>query len=146
MRRIAIALSKGGVGKTTTAINLAAGLARAGQRVLLVDVDTQGQVAKALRVQATSGLAEVMAGEAQLELAIVAVRQRLWLLAGGRSLAGLKRVIARKDFGGERLLAEALAPLADSLMKRAVEPSRPRPLRMTILAPANTLASAGEGT
>jgi chromosome partitioning protein len=113
MRRIAIALSKGGVGKTTTAINLAAGLARAGQRVLLVDVDTQGQVAKALRVQVTSGLAEVTAGEAQLESAIVAVRERLWLLAGGRSLAGLKRVIARKDFGGERILAEALAPLAD---------------------------------
>ena len=38
-------------------------------------------------------------------------REGLWLLAGGRSLAGLKRVIARKDFGGEQSLAEALGPL-----------------------------------
>ena len=63
MRKIAVALSKGGVGKTTTAVNLAAGLALAGQRVLLIDVDTQGQDAKALGLAPPAGLAELVAGD-----------------------------------------------------------------------------------
>jgi chromosome partitioning protein len=111
MRKIAIALSKGGVGKTTTAINLAAGLARAERRVLLVDMDTQGQVAKALGLRPAAGLAEMVTEERQPEEAVVEARENIWLLAGGRALAGLKRVIARKDFGGEQTLAEALVPL-----------------------------------
>jgi chromosome partitioning protein len=111
MRKIAIALSKGGVGKTTTAVNLAAGLARAGQRVLLVDMDTQGQVAKALGAKPAVGLSEVVMDGLPPEQAAVESREGMWLLAGGRSLVGLKRVIARKDFGGERTLAEALATL-----------------------------------
>jgi chromosome partitioning protein len=111
MNKIAIALSKGGVGKTTTAVNLAAGLAQAGRRVLLVDVDTQGQVAKALGLRPPAGLAELVAGDLAPEQTVVQARERLWLLAGGRSLAGLKRLIARKDFGGEQTLSEGLAPL-----------------------------------
>lgn len=111
MRKIAVALSKGGVGKTTTAVNLAAGLARAGQRLLLVDVDTQGQVARSLGVQPPAGLAELVTGESTPEQSIVEVREHLWLLAGGRGLAGVERMIVRKDFGGERTLAEALSPL-----------------------------------
>ncbi len=111
MRKIVISLTKGGVGKTTTAVNLAAGLALAGSKVLLVDTDTQGQVSFMLGLQPKAGLAELMAEELMPEEAIVAARERLWLLAGGRALAGVKRLIARKDFGGERTLAEALAPL-----------------------------------
>jgi chromosome partitioning protein len=113
MRRIAIALSKGGVGKTTTAVNLAAGIARSGKSVLLVDVDTQGQVTRALGVKTDRGLAEYIQGSLELDEALIPARDNLWLLGGGRSIAGLKRDITRKDFGGEQTLSEALIPLND---------------------------------
>ena len=50
---------------------------------------------------------------AEAEQAITPARDNLDLLAGGRGLASLKRLITRKDFGGEQTLAEALAPLDD---------------------------------
>ena len=111
MRRIAVALSKGGVGKTTTAVNLAAGLVKQGRQVLLIDMDTQGQAAKMLGIQPAAGLGEVLNNDAALDQTLVEARPGLWLLPGGRSLAGLKRAIDRKEFGGERTVSEALAPL-----------------------------------
>ena len=113
MRKIAVALSKGGVGKTTTAVNLAAGLALDGHRVLVVDMDTQGQVSKMLGVDAAPGLAEVSNGDLTLAEAVIPARENLYLLAGGAGLAGLKRLIARKDFGAERTVAEAMTPLSE---------------------------------
>jgi chromosome partitioning protein len=108
MRRIAVAISKGGVGKSTTAVNLAAGLAHGGATVLLVDTDTQGQVSSMLGVSPPRGLAEVIGDECLLSEAVVEARERLWVLAGGRALAGVKRQIGKMEIGGERALAEAL--------------------------------------
>jgi len=110
-RRIGVSLSKGGVGKTTTSVNLAAGLALAGKRVLLVDTDTQGQSSFMLGVKPKGGLTELVTGELPPEEAIIQARKNLWILAGGKSLAGLKRLIDRKDYGGELTIAEALTPL-----------------------------------
>jgi chromosome partitioning protein len=115
MRKIVVALSKGGVGKTATACHLAHGLARAGHKVLLVDTDTQAQCSYFLGARPEVGLAEVLAGEAKPREAMAEVRKGLWLLAGGRGLAGSRRVIARMDAGGEKALVEALAPLEGKL-------------------------------
>ncbi|MEA2084270.1 MAG: AAA family ATPase [Thermodesulfobacteriota bacterium] len=110
-RRIGVSLSKGGVGKTTTAVNLSMGLSVAGFKVLLVDTDTQGQVGFMLGVTPRAGLTELTTKELAAEEVLIQARERLWVLGGGKSLAGLKRLIDRKDFGGELTLSEALAPL-----------------------------------
>ncbi len=109
-RILSISLSKGGVGKTTTAINLSAALAITKRRVLLIDTDTQAQAGKALGLRPKVGLADFMMGQVPFDKAIVEARPNLDLLAGGHRLAGVKQVIAETDMRQEETLAAALAP------------------------------------
>ena len=72
-RIIAIANQKGGVGKTTTAINLSACLAEAKQRVLVIDIDPQGNTTSGLGIdkeEKENTIYEVMLGEISIEQAI----------------------------------------------------------------------------
>lgn len=113
MRKIAVALSKGGVGKTTTAINLAAGLAQRERRVLLIDADTQGQCAKALDLDATVGLANLVLNDAPTHEVVQEARPNLYLLANGSELAGVERLIARQEYNSQDVLATHLAVFDD---------------------------------
>jgi chromosome partitioning protein len=96
MRTLAVAMAKGGVGKTTTAVNLAGGLAARGKRVLLVDCDTQDQVARFLGVRPDFGLYEFIteksaAGQpVSRNRAVHCARENLWVLSGGIRLVELK--------------------------------------------------------
>ena len=110
-RKICVTLSKGGVGKTTTSVNLSAGLALAGYKVLLVDTDTQGQSSYGLGKNQRAGLTELLTKELAPEECIIRARKNLWLLAGGKSLAGVKRIIDKKSFGAEWALSKAMKEL-----------------------------------
>lgn len=111
IRRICVALSKGGVGKTTTSVSLSAGLALAGHKVLLVDTDTQGQASYMLGKKTKAGLTELLTEELAPEECVVRARKNLWLLSGGKSLAGVRRLIDKKSFGAEWTFAEAMKKL-----------------------------------
>ncbi|PID85729.1 MAG: chromosome partitioning protein ParA [Chloroflexi bacterium] len=109
-RIISISLSKGGVGKTTTAVNLSAALAISGRRVLLIDTDTQAQAGKALGFRPETGLADFILGQVSFAEAIIEARPHLHLLAGGHRLAAIKQVIAEADMRQEETLSAALTP------------------------------------
>lgn len=111
MRKIAVSLSKGGVAKSSSSVAIAHGLSLQNKRVLLIDTDDQGQDAFLLGVKPPKGLAELLNDEIKAEDAIFEARPNLWILSGGKSLAGVKRSIGRKDFGAEQTLSEALKPL-----------------------------------
>ena len=114
MRSIAIINQKGGVGKTTTAVHVAAALARAGQRVLLIDLDPQSHASLHFGVQLgpnEPGVYDVLLRDVPPSRAFHNVNEHLVLLPGGIDLVGAELEL-RERAGREHVLANALAPLA----------------------------------
>ncbi|HEX3818504.1 MAG TPA: ParA family protein [Chthoniobacterales bacterium] len=111
MKIVAIANQKGGVGKTTTAVNLSVALAERGQDILLIDLDPQGNATSSLGLQEIEGQSvyEPLLGETPLTEKILPTRvDHLFFIPADLDLAGVEIEIARMNNHLTRL-AEAIA-------------------------------------
>jgi chromosome partitioning protein len=107
-RVYAVANQKGGVGKTTTAINVGACLAEAGERVLLVDLDPQANATSGLGMRANGASAhDLLDGVPLVQLARPSAFPNLDVVMAKRDLAAAAVELTRRE-GGERYLAESL--------------------------------------
>jgi len=111
---IAFANQKGGVGKTTTTINLAACLAEAGERALVVDLDPQANATSGLGMRANgTSTYDLLDGAPLSEIVQPTAFANLFLVPAKPELAGAAVELSRRDHG-ERYLAESLATARDS--------------------------------
>jgi chromosome partitioning protein len=88
---------KGGVGKTTTAINLAAGLSRKERKVILVDLDPQGNVDTSLRIKAENNIYDAMTGKIMLNSCISNVATNFDVISSTESLTKAEYYLYKQE-------------------------------------------------
>ena len=115
-RMIAIGNQKGGVGKTTTTVNLGAALAFQGKKVLIIDMNSQGNATSGLgieRADVKQSVYEVLVDQIEAAGAILPTsRENLWILPSTLQLAGAEIELATADHRESRL-KQAIEPIKD---------------------------------
>ena len=112
-KKIIFLNQKGGVGKTTTAVNVGSALAREGYKVLLVDLDSQGNMSSSVSADTSKpGIYEILAGEAGVSAVQTTPVEGLFCLSGGINMAGLAVELVDEE-EREFFLKNALAPFDD---------------------------------
>ena len=148
MRCIAVINQKGGVGKTTTTVNLGAALARRGQKVLLLDLDPQANLSLHIDRQPETEVETVtylmVENKPIAELMRATESENLWVIPADSSLGGVEQVLANR-IGREMILRELFAAYD-------ADPNKPVDFDFILLdcppslgvLSANALVAAGE--
>jgi chromosome partitioning protein len=128
MYTVALINQKGGVGKSTTAVNLSAGLARLGKRVLLVDMDPQAHATLALGLQPRSlnlTVYSLLSGAARARDVVRPVGENLWIIPSTLDLAGGEAELASRPHP-HTILRDAMADLNENDYDFAIVDSPPQ--------------------
>ena len=110
MQKIAIINQKGGVGKTTTTVSLSHGLARQGKKVLVIDLDPQGNIATSLNLESEPDIYDILISGVNPQQCYLKVNDNLFIITSKETLTKASMILVGEP-SRETVLRRKLAPI-----------------------------------